>query len=259
MGKLRTIHLITEQQKALPEGYQSGKTHTFRQRCQLILLKSEGRTSKQVSQIIKLNRYKRIRRRPKGKPDRELYQIGTEALALLEQQSKQGHIDLFYGDESQLCQEGYVAYGWQFADEDVSIPVAKGGKVNLFGLVSRNNQFFYRLSKQAMTADLIVEQLDYFSFRLQKPTVVVLDNARIHTAHTVKERLPIWQSRGLFIFCLPAYSPDLNRCERVWKELKARWIKPEEYLSADSLFYALTLALAAIGKSLHINFTDFNL
>jgi transposase len=48
MGKIRTI-------KALQEGYQLGKAYAFRQRCQLVLLKSEGRTSKEVSRIIKMN------------------------------------------------------------------------------------------------------------------------------------------------------------------------------------------------------------
>ncbi|HEY9295182.1 MAG TPA: helix-turn-helix domain-containing protein [Phormidium sp.] len=55
MGKIRTIELTVEQEKGLQEGYQLGETHAFRRRCQLILLKSEGRTSKEVSQIIKMN------------------------------------------------------------------------------------------------------------------------------------------------------------------------------------------------------------
>lgn len=55
MGKIRIIELTVEQQKALREGYQLGSTHAFRKRCQLILLKNEGRTSKEVSQIIKIN------------------------------------------------------------------------------------------------------------------------------------------------------------------------------------------------------------
>lgn len=180
-------------------------------------------------------------------------------LALLEQQSRQGAIDLFYGDESQICEEGYVPYGWQFAQEAVCIQAAKGGKVNLFGLISRSNQFFHQTCKQKMTAHFVVEQLDRLSFIIGKPTVVVLDNARIHTAHKVKERLQEWQSRGLYIFYLPPYSPHLNICERVWRELKARWLKPEDYLSADSLLYAVTLALAAIGKELFIHFSDFHL
>lgn len=55
MGKIRTIELTPEQQKALQEGYQLGETHAFRRRCQLVLFKSEGRTSKDISCIIKMN------------------------------------------------------------------------------------------------------------------------------------------------------------------------------------------------------------
>ncbi len=109
-----------------------------------------------------------------------------------------------------------------------------------------------------MTAHFIVEHLDSFSSIIQKPTVVVLDNAKIHTARQVKERLAYWQARGLYLFYLPPYSPHLNICERVWKELKARWLKAQDYLSAESLFYTLSLALAAIGKDLFINFSDFH-
>lgn len=164
-----------------------------------------------------------------------------------------------YADESQVCQEGYVPYGWQFIDEDVFIPVAKGGKLNLFGVISRSNKVYYQTSKQQITAHFIVEQLDRFSLVIEKPTVVVLDNAKIHTAHKVKERFKDWQSRGLYLFYLPPYCPHLNICERVWKELKGRWLKPADYLSVDNLFYAATLALAAIGKDLFINFSNFNL
>ena len=178
---------------------------------------------------------------------------------MLEQQSKQGYIDLFYADESQVAEEGYVPYGWQFAQEEVSIQVAKGGKVNLFGLISRNNQFFYQTCRQKITARFIVEYLDRLSLTIQKPTVVVLDNAKIHTARQVKECLAYWQARGLYLFYLPPYSPHLNICERVWKELKARWLKPQDYLSAESLFYTISLVLAAIGKDLFINFSEFHL
>lgn len=180
-------------------------------------------------------------------------------MALLEQQNRQGAIELFYADESQVSEQGYVPYGWQFAHEHVCIQVAKGGKLNLFGLISRNNQIYYQTCRQKLTAEFIAEQLEQFSFTIHKPTVVVLDNARIHTARKVKERLQEWQARGLYLFYLPPYSPHLNICERVWKELKARWLRPEDYLSADTLFYTATLALAAISKSLFINFSDYNL
>jgi len=88
--------------------------------------------------------------------------------------------------------------------------------------------------------------------------VVVLDNARVHTAAKVRGQLKYWQ-RGLFLFYLPPYSPHLNIAERLRKELKARWLKPQDYLTTNNLFYAVKLALAVVGKSLFINFADYKL
>ena len=182
----------------------------------------------------------------------------SEALGLLEEQSRQGHVDLFYGDESQVSPEGYVPYGWQFADEQVCIESARGKGLNCFALISRDNRIMYATREESITADFIVEELDKFSLSLVKPTVVVLDNAKVHTAAKVKKQLEVWQQRGLFLFYLPTYSPHLNIAERLWKELKARWLKPQDYLSTDSLFYAVKMALAAVGKNLIINFSEYN-
>ncbi|MGV3585469.1 MAG: IS630 family transposase [Adhaeribacter sp.] len=178
-----------------------------------------------------------MRKRVKGKPDAALYQVRSEALGLLEEQSRQGHVDLFYADESQVSPEGYVPSGWQFAAEDVSIESAKGKSLNCFALISRDNRLRYATREQSITADFIVEALDRLSLELEKPTVVVLDNARVHTADKVKKQLQIWQQRGLFLFYLPVYSPHLNIAERLWKELKARWLKPQDYRTTDTLFY----------------------
>ena len=93
------------------------------------------------------------------------------------------------------------------------------------------------------------------SLKIRKPTVVVLDNARVHTARKVKELLKVWQTRGLYIFYLPPYSPHLNIIERLWKEMKQAWIKPEDYACADRLFYAVDRVCAAIGNQLFLRFS----
>ena len=87
----------------------------------------------------------------------------------------------------------------------------------------------------------------------------MLDNAKVHRAAKVKKQLETWQQRGLFLFYLPTYSPHLNIAERLWKELKARWLKPQDYLTTDSLFYAVKMALAAVGRQLFINFSDYKI
>ena len=196
--------------------------------------------------------------KPKGKPNPELYQLRKEALGLIERQSELGHIDLFYGDETKIAQQGFVPYGWQFDDEDVAIEVTKGRSINCFGLLSRSNKFFYRNTENNINSEFIIETLDTFSLSIQKPTVVVLDNARVHTARKVKQLFEIWQNRGLYIFYLPPYSPHLNIIERLWKEFKEGWLKPTDYQSADNLFYAVDRICAAIGKTLFVNFSKYS-
>lgn len=178
-------------------------------------------------------------------------------MSLLEKQSEIGNIDLLYGDETKISQEGYVPYGWQFDDEKVVIESTKGRSINCFGLLSRSNQFFYKTTEKNINANFIIETLDAFSLSIKKPTVVVLDNARVHTARKVKQLFQIWQNRGLYIFYLPPYSPHLNIIERLWKEFKEGWLKPTDYQSAEHLFYAVNRICAAIGKTLFLNFSQF--
>lgn len=178
-------------------------------------------------------------------------------LALLEEQSQVDHIDLYYGDETRISEEGYVPYGWQFEDEQVCLESKRGRARNYFGLFSRDNRLLYRASEENVTADFLITFLDELSMKIYKQTVIVLDNARAHTAKKVKACLQAWQHRGLYIFYLPPYSPHLNIIERFWKELKEGWIRPSDYQTAEQLFYAVDRALAAVGKELRINFNSY--
>ncbi|GAB3976231.1 hypothetical protein GCM10028806_35310 [Spirosoma terrae] len=53
MGKLRTINLTPADRQALDLAFRTGSSHAIRQRCQIVLLKSEGRSSKEVASIVK--------------------------------------------------------------------------------------------------------------------------------------------------------------------------------------------------------------
>lgn len=52
MGKTKVIELTKEQRRELENGYKNGKSHSYRQRCQIILLKSEKRTSLEITSIL---------------------------------------------------------------------------------------------------------------------------------------------------------------------------------------------------------------
>jgi transposase len=170
-----------------------------------------------------------------------------------------GLLDLFYGDESHVCTSGYVPYGWQFPGEDVFIPSEKGPKVNCFGMISRKNECHSWSTSGTIDAAFILERLEILSLQITKETCIVLDCARVHTSKIIKERMPFWEHRGLYIFFLPPYSPQLNIAETLWRKLKKEWLRPEDYLESDNLFYAVNRCLANIGTELTINFCPFNL
>ena len=52
MGKTKVIELTAEQRAELEKGYRTGKSHCFRTRCQMILLKSEKRTSLEIADLL---------------------------------------------------------------------------------------------------------------------------------------------------------------------------------------------------------------
>ncbi len=52
MGRIKRIELSAAEVTALELGYRQGGSPVFGRRCQMVLLKSQGRTSQQVAQIV---------------------------------------------------------------------------------------------------------------------------------------------------------------------------------------------------------------
>ena len=120
-------------------------------------------------------RFKRIRRSLRHKPNADA--LKREVLAEFEALSQQGHLDVLYGDESRVSLLPCVPYGWQFADEQVTIPSHRRGGVNCFALLPRDNRLHLCLTERTIDAAFVSEQLDAFSWFLCRPPVIVSDNA----------------------------------------------------------------------------------
>ncbi len=52
MGKTKIVQLNEEQRAELEKGYKNGKSHAFRIRCRMVLLKSEKRSSVEVADFL---------------------------------------------------------------------------------------------------------------------------------------------------------------------------------------------------------------
>jgi transposase-like protein len=52
MGRTLQVILTNEQRLELEHGYRTGDSHSFRQRCRMVLLKSSGKLTKDICQIV---------------------------------------------------------------------------------------------------------------------------------------------------------------------------------------------------------------
>lgn len=93
-------------------------------------------------------------------------------------------------------------------------------KVGYFGAVRlRDGKFIYRREIASFNAESFwnfLKQLRRASSRSGKKTVIILDNVSYHHAIIHKN----WRrdcQRSFQLEFLPAYSPDLNSIERIWK------------------------------------------
>lgn len=180
-----------------------------------------------------------------------------EVLSELERLSESQRLDLYYGDEAAVALQPCVPYGWQFPDEQVALPSSSGNGINCFALLTRDNRAVVETTGERITAGFIFEQFERLSLALRRLTVVVVDNARVHRARLIKERIEVWQQRGLFVFYLPRYSPHLNIVETLWRKLKYEWLTASDYETRETLSYGVRQALKAIGESLFIQFSGF--
>lgn len=128
-------------------------------------------------------------------------------------------------DESGCCLESPLSYGYGQIGQQKSITQNKnkGRRINIMGVWSDSQCFEYGLKVGTYKAknhlQFVDAQADKAMKRLLetgKFTVIIQDNASIHRANIVKERVEIWSKQGLILFFLPPYSPEMNRIEDQW-------------------------------------------
>jgi putative transposase len=67
------------------------------------------------------------------------------------------------------------------------------------------------------------------------PRVVVLDNASLHVSNVTKAARPGLAKLGIFLYYLPPYSPELNRIEAVFKQVKHHEMPTRSHTSKAEL------------------------
>ncbi len=81
-----------------------------------------------------------------------------------------------------------------------------------------------------------------------------MDKASFHCSQKIRAKIDEWQDKHLEIFWLPAYSPQLNLIEILWRFMKYEWINIDVYDSWVSLVTYVEKVLREFGRDYVINF-----
>jgi transposase len=198
--------------------------------------------------------WRRVRKGLKGIPDPEEYQQKKQALHDLNQQASQGVLDLYYFDESGFCLTPYLPYAWQEKGETIRLESRPSKRLNVLGFLSKNNELQAYTRLGSVDSDVVVRCINDFCKDLDKKTVLVMDNSPIHTSETFQDNIPLWKERGLDIFYLPKYSPELNLIEILWRFIKYEWIEFDAYKSWTHLVNYVENVLQNFGDKYKIIF-----
>lgn len=138
---------------------------------------------------------------------------------------------MYFADESTFSMVPCLPYAWQEKGQPIEIFPQRDKKVNLFGIFRPDNVAITYQSQENINSRFLINSINDFCQYLDKPTVLVIDNAPTHRSKLFSEQLQRWQEKDLYVFFLPRYSPHLNIAETYWRKAKYEWLKPTDYFS----------------------------
>jgi transposase len=177
-------------------------------------------------------------------------------LVKLKQIAYDGQCRLVYFDEAGFSASPPVQYGWSLRGQPHQVEPKPHCKRSVLGALDfAANTLLHFATADRVRRATVIEFLDSVAQQGNgQPTFVVLDNARIH--HNIdQETLDRWlvDHRMVLLF-LPAYSPELNLIEMVWREAKYHWRRFITW-SAETLDAEIAKLLNGYGNQFSISFS----
>lgn len=151
---------------------------------------------------------------------------------------------LLFGDEASFAQWGSLSYTWAPKGHQPEVPTSGIRKAyKVFGLIDYfSGRFFYKAQTGRFNSESYAAFLLDVLAQTTKHIFVIQDGARYHTSKAMEEFFATHVTR-LTKVQLPAYSPDFNPIEYLWKKVK----KLATHLK---YFPEFTLLQAAVDKAL---------
>ena len=162
--------------------------------------------------------------------------LATTWPTILQQARQQGAL-LLFGDEASFAQWGSLSYTWALTGAQPTVKTCgkrKGYKV--WGLIDYfSGRLFWQGQTERFNAESYQAFLSAVLAQTSQPIIVIQDGTRYHTSQAMREFFAAHTDR-LTVYQLPAYSPDFNPIEYLWKKVK----KQATHLKYFETFVALT-------------------
>ena len=138
-----------------------------------------------------------------------------------------GLLRMLFLDESAVWLTQPNTYTWSAIGQPMKVPTSKARgvttRLNLMGAVYfATGEVQYREIEGNTTGQDTVAFLETLAQQADPacPTLVLVDQASIHTCRAVAGQRARWRACGLMVVYLPVYSPELNTMESEWRILK---------------------------------------
>jgi transposase len=116
---------------------------------------------------------------------------------------------------------------------------------SVIGAVTSDGRFYLRGGARALTSTDVVRFLKHLQQHLGRKLLIVWDGAPIHYGQ-VKRFLAEGAAADIQLERLPAYAPDLNPVEGIWRYLKHVELRTVCCADLDELWYELRKAVARL-------------
>jgi putative transposase len=198
--------------------------------------------------------YRRTASTVRHKQDPAKVARAEAVLANLRAKAEAGELDLYYLDESGFAPSLPCGYSWCLPGQRkrVKYEYPQGRRVNVLAAYRPDGSDPW-LGSQAFERTLNSDDLLAYLGALPEsaaPRVVALDNASLHISKAVKAQRRALAQRGIYLYYLPAYSPELNRIEPVFKQVKHHEIPRRSHKSKAELRASVEGGFESYGRKL---------
>ena len=183
--------------------------------------------------------------------DDDAFRRDQAVLARLSDYERDKRLTLVYFDESGFSMKPVIPYAWQPRNSTLYLPAKPAKRLNVLGFISRTTPSLFHQHVGTVNTEIVINAFDQFAKHYnatcyqatKRPCIVVLDNASMHRSRAFREKVDDWMAYGVCLHYLPPYSPELNRIERLWRQIKYHYLSPSAYTSFETLTAAVANVL----------------